>query len=441
MRFFVGITDRNWFDFLSRMDGLDEVDFWQPSGQQQFRALQIGEPFLFKLHSPDDYIVGGGFFSHFTILPASIVWQAFGEKNTARTDEEMRARIARYRRTPVAVFALADGKIERRSLGPVSVGYAKEQRAIYQRKVREGTYTVKQPQVKQNTIADFWKSYLEAYKLRGKKSAWRQEGAWNNHLKEVFGNMRADSLTTADLVSYQTHRAESGASNGTVNRELSALMAALNHANEMTVEGGKPLLAYVPKLTKLKEPPPRKGFIKARQYAKLCEHAKPLWLRAFIACCYTFGFRRGEMLNLRVRQCDFLDRWIELEEGTTKNDEGRKAQMTAEVFTLLKSCCVGRNPDDHVFTREDGSPVRDPRDDWYKLCIEAGFGAYVKAKRQNGKAYDKYVGLQPHDFRRTTVRNLIRSVVISALSRQRSRVRVSSSPPFFSITCEAIPRG
>lgn len=98
MRFFVGITDRDWFDFLSRLKGLDEVNFWQPSGNQQFRALQPGEPFLFKLHSPDDYIVGGGFFSHFTILPASIVWKAFGEKNGAQTEEEMRARIVRYRR-------------------------------------------------------------------------------------------------------------------------------------------------------------------------------------------------------------------------------------------------------------------------------------------------------------------------------------------------------
>jgi HNH endonuclease len=98
VRFYVGITDRDWFDCLSRMDGLDEVNFWQPSGTQQFRALQIGEPFLFKLHSPDDFIVGGGFFSHFTILPASIVWKAFGEKNGAQTEEEMRVRIAHYRR-------------------------------------------------------------------------------------------------------------------------------------------------------------------------------------------------------------------------------------------------------------------------------------------------------------------------------------------------------
>jgi len=103
MRFFVGITDRDWFDFLSRMNGLDEVNFWQPSGQQQFRALQVGEPFLFKLHSPDDYIVGGGFYSHFTILPASIVWQAFGEKNGAQTEDEMRLRIARYRKVVTSV--------------------------------------------------------------------------------------------------------------------------------------------------------------------------------------------------------------------------------------------------------------------------------------------------------------------------------------------------
>lgn len=98
MRFYVGITDRDWYDFLSGIRGLDEVNFWQPSGNVQFRSLQPGEPFLFKLHSPDEYIVGGGFFSHFTILPASIVWNAFGEKNGARTEEEMRTRIARYRK-------------------------------------------------------------------------------------------------------------------------------------------------------------------------------------------------------------------------------------------------------------------------------------------------------------------------------------------------------
>lgn len=327
-------------------------------------------------------------------------------------DEKLPRGIKRRGDSLVAVFALADGKIERRSLGAVSVTYAREQLHIYKRQVREGTYQKRVPRPKhERTIGDLWKSYVDAYNLAGKKAAWRQESAWKHHLKEVFEAMRPEALTTADLIAYQTQRVATGTSNATVNRELSALIACLNQANEMTIEGGKPLLAYVPKFTKLKEAPPRKGFIRAPQYAKLCEHAKPLWLRTFIACCYAFGFRRGEMLNLRVRQCDFFDRWIELEQGTTKNDEGRKARMTAEVFALLRSCCDGKNPNDYVFTTDDGSPVRDPREDWYALCVAAGFGSYVKAKRKNGEAYDKYVGLQPHDFRRTAVRNLIRSGV------------------------------
>lgn len=100
MRFFVGITDHDWFEHLSTALGVDEVNFWQPGGRVHFRALQPGEPFLFKLHSPNDYIVGGGFFSHSTLAPASFAWSAFGEKNGAHTEAEMRARIERYRRVP-----------------------------------------------------------------------------------------------------------------------------------------------------------------------------------------------------------------------------------------------------------------------------------------------------------------------------------------------------
>jgi putative restriction endonuclease len=99
VNFYVGITDGDWFAHLSQGEQPDEVNFWQPSARGgQFRALQPGEPFLFKLHSPRDYIVGGGFFSHYTVLPASFAWKAFGEKNGARTEADMRARIEHYRR-------------------------------------------------------------------------------------------------------------------------------------------------------------------------------------------------------------------------------------------------------------------------------------------------------------------------------------------------------
>jgi putative restriction endonuclease len=98
MRFFVGVTDYDWFRFLASRPGIDEVNFWQPSGGMEFKALHPAEAFLFKLHSPRNFIVGGGFFAHWSQLPVSLAWDAFGEKNGAASLQEMRARLARYRR-------------------------------------------------------------------------------------------------------------------------------------------------------------------------------------------------------------------------------------------------------------------------------------------------------------------------------------------------------
>ncbi|MGI8520948.1 MAG: HNH endonuclease [Actinomycetota bacterium] len=100
MKTFIAITDNEWFRFLSGLPDLDEVNFWQPSGGRAFRVLQPGEPLLFKLHHPENYLVGGGFFAGHSVLPCSLAWDAFGQKNGVPSFEEMRRRIERYRRSP-----------------------------------------------------------------------------------------------------------------------------------------------------------------------------------------------------------------------------------------------------------------------------------------------------------------------------------------------------
>jgi putative restriction endonuclease len=97
---YVGITDFDWFGFLSALPGVDEVNFWQPGGRTNFRALQPGELFLFKLHAPRNFIVGGGLFARADILPTSLAWGAFGMSNGAATLTDMRQRIAFYRGVP-----------------------------------------------------------------------------------------------------------------------------------------------------------------------------------------------------------------------------------------------------------------------------------------------------------------------------------------------------
>jgi len=62
-----------------------------------------GEPFLFKLHSPNNFIVGGGHFVRSSPLPASLAWDAFGEKNGVASYQELLTRVRRYRREDNAV--------------------------------------------------------------------------------------------------------------------------------------------------------------------------------------------------------------------------------------------------------------------------------------------------------------------------------------------------
>ena len=93
----VAVTDGDWFETLRQHSGLREVNFWSP-GTKNFKALDRGELFLFKLHAPRNFIVGGGIFAYANKLPSSLVWDAFGEANGARSLREMRERIVKYRR-------------------------------------------------------------------------------------------------------------------------------------------------------------------------------------------------------------------------------------------------------------------------------------------------------------------------------------------------------
>ncbi len=95
MKFYVGVTDNNWYHYLASLKP-EEVNFWRPSAASKLASLQAGEPFLFKLHSPDNYIVGGGFFVEYTALPLSMAWEVFREENGAPDFPSFAARIGKY---------------------------------------------------------------------------------------------------------------------------------------------------------------------------------------------------------------------------------------------------------------------------------------------------------------------------------------------------------
>lgn len=96
---YVAPTDFQWFEYLSSRVALDEVNFWWPRPWGgQFGVLRVGEPLLFKLKTPYNMIVGGGFFELYRDLPISLAWDVFGEKNGARSLTEVYDRISSLRR-------------------------------------------------------------------------------------------------------------------------------------------------------------------------------------------------------------------------------------------------------------------------------------------------------------------------------------------------------
>ena len=93
----VANTDYDWYCCLRDLpEAPDEVNFWQPSGGRNFRVIEAGAPFFFRLKQPHYAIAGFGLFASFQPAPAWLAWRSFGVKNGANTYAELITRIARY---------------------------------------------------------------------------------------------------------------------------------------------------------------------------------------------------------------------------------------------------------------------------------------------------------------------------------------------------------
>ena len=279
---------------------------------------------------------------------------------------------------------------------------------LQKRQAEVRTDTFIEPRDRKLTVDWLYAGYLSNLRNNGMASLvcaeqrWTLAGGEPGRLRKFFGGTRALGVTSDRLNQYVRACQDEGLSSGTINRDLAALRRAFNIARR---EGRLDKIPYFPHL---KESAPRVGFVEEPDYNKLATHAGELWLRALLASAYTFGFRKGELLGLRVRQADLFGRTIRLNAGETKSGDGRTVKMTGDVFTLLAACCAGKNPDDFVFTRDNGKPVVGFRKRWAALCKAAGLP-----------------GLLFHDLRRSAVRNAVRrgvpEVVCMRISGHKTR--------------------
>ncbi len=240
------------------------------------------------------------------------------------------------------------------------------------------------------TVAELADDLFREYRINARRSLEFVEMRWKKHLKPFLGHLRADQVTSDTVGRYVDSRLSAGASNGTINRELSALRRMFTLGKQCT----PPKVRNIPAMTKLREADARTGFLEDGQYRKLLEYCPELWFRTIVEVGRTFGWRRREITGLKVGQIDLMQRTIRLEPGTTKNGEGRCVTMTDALYVLISACVRGKSENDFVFTRPDGSPVISFRGLWDNACKSAGCP-----------------GLLFHDLRRTMARNMLRAGV------------------------------
>jgi len=198
-------------------------------------------------------------------------------------------------------------------------------------------------------------------------------------------------------------RQEEGASAASINRELSVIKRCFS----LGVENGK--VINPPKFGLLPEYNARTGFFEPLQFEALLRQL-PEPLLPMVRFAYVTGWRiPSEVLPLEWRQVDFAGGLVLLDSGTTKERFGRVFPFTTELGTLFEEQRQYTNKIQKekgivipwVFHRNGGRRIKSFRGAWANACKRAGIPGRI-----------------PHDFRRTAVRNLVRSGVPERVAMQ-----------------------
>jgi integrase len=264
------------------------------------------------------------------------------------------------------------------------------------------------------TFNQLAEDFLTDYRINVKDTLSKAERSVK-YLKEFFGGMKATEISTDKVKTYIEKRMEDEMSNASINKELAALKRMFHLGARCT----PPKVNLIPYIPMLKESNVRKGFFENGEYLAL-RGALPDDLKPIITFAYHSGWRKTEILGLTWDKVDLKEGTVRLDPGETKNEEGRTLYMNDELLEEMHKLQAKRYLGcPYVFHRE-GKPIAGFRKAWVKACIQVGLcevlrdseGRTVVVKGKKGN--EKVVKIPTrifHDFRRTAIRDMVRSGV------------------------------
>jgi integrase len=223
------------------------------------------------------------------------------------------------------------------------------------------------------------------------------------HLKSEFSNMRMVDITSPVIDRYIAKRLKQKAANATINRELSALKRTFNLGAEQT----PPLVdkANIPKIKLLEENNAREGFFEHDDFLAV-KDALPTHLQGLVTFAYKTGWRVSEITTLTWDRVDLGQGAVWLAAKNSKNKKAREIYLDDELKQILGQQwrASAKNKLPYVFLNAHGADrVKKFYKSWDNAC----------AKAKVGKRYF-------HDFRRTAVRNMVRSGIPESVAMKVS---------------------
>jgi integrase len=248
------------------------------------------------------------------------------------------------------------------------------------------------------TFDELAKNLITDYRINKKKSLRRV--LWVvDCLKESFEGMRATDINTDGIKAHVEKRMSEGLSNASINRELAALKTMFHLAAKCT----PPKVNLIPYIPMLEESNVRKGFFELEEYLPL-KSALPYYLKPVVTFAYHSGWRLAEILGLQWSQVDLKQGTIRVDD--TKNKEPRTIYLNEELMKEIKTLYSNQHLGCPYVFQHNGKRIKKITHAWRTACIKAGL--FKILKDTDGKETKVPTKLF-HDFRRTGVRNMVRS--------------------------------
>jgi len=258
---------------------------------------------------------------------------------------------------------------------------------LKQREHEAETGCISAPAAHRIKFAELADALIRDYQITGKRSLPSLKSSLK-HIRAEFDGMRAVEITADEIERYVLLRQSEAAKPASIRNELLHLHRMFSLAVK------KQKLRHIPPIPTIEVENTRRGFLEPADFEAVASCIADYDLRDALRFLYLLGWRVGEMRTLDWWDLNLDEQAIRLRDKHSKTKEARVVPFDAlpDLETIIERRLQRRRLDCPLVFHRDGQPIGDFRKAWATACRKAGLA-----------------GILVHDFRRSAVRNMVRS--------------------------------